>query len=978
MQREWMPYWLIVVFLFVIAQDIAAAPHHGDTFELSQPNGTMVPVRIWGDEFHQDVESLEGHTLVRDPETGWIQYADVDSRTGDLIPTQTRYGQGKRAPHSRKGLRADRKLVQKIRRAKQQALGYDEWISQGPWTAPSQTQLPEGISPAPAEPRRVMGLTILVNFPDQKSTFTQQDVYNFCNQVGYTANSNKGSIFEYYRDVSNGWLLYNNIVTAWVTVDKNKSYYDSGPGYGHVEEFITNALTKLQSQTNLDLSELTLNNGRAMALNIFYAGSASAGWAEGLWAHQGSYTGTTAVQGIRFRSYQMAGMGTGMSIGTFIHENGHMIMRWPDLYSYESPIHNNGVGRYCIMSSINQTNPIIPNPYFRQLAGWIDVEDIAGRAIGTQYSNLANSFSVFRYLRDSNEFYLMEARRREGRSATLPAEGLAIWHVHKEGDNTSADAGFPLVALIQADGMRHLETKGNTGDANDFYKSTGNSRFNASTNPSAKWHDGTNATIDIAEISAVAPTMTFKIGSTAAVTTYGLSVVGGQGSGSYSPGQVVPIIAPDSGASGSFVRWTSTNLNIANPVASATTVVMANASATVTANFQLPQVIPGTLTAKSAGYAGAVQWNTDVATMNESSVLEWVVRVAEPGLYRLRWSTGSASTGSAILQNLGTSIRLDTLQGVNSGNKGILLDAGTFKWRLTGSTGVVHFKQLSIERAYTLAVEGGTGAGQYVPGESVVVDATSPVNFFRWHSQGMDLEYPYESSLQFLMANSNVTLHSVTAVPYAIPGRIQAEAYHYHSVIGTASSQIGQNDQGLRMTADQSFVAYKLGTPPDHAVVKMRVNSFLGSAVLVLRFNDGWSDTLYVTASNGWTEQNSEARVMDANADVLEAQVIQGELDLDWLDFEVPLVNISKSTVKEPLSLQGIAGGLVYTLPQKSNVKIQIRDIHGNLIQKWNLGSQESGAHTLKLNANLDAGVYWVQLRAGQSVRTMRVVHLQN
>ena len=133
-------------------------------------------------------------------------------------------------------------------------------------------------------------------------------------------------------------------------------------------------------------------------------------------------------------------------------------MGWADLYSYED--HSNGVGRWCVMNSVNpSTNPQQPNPYFRNRAGWITVTDITGAARGTLYTHAANSHSAFTYVRNTKEFYFIEARRRSGRSSGLPGDGLLVWHVHTDGLNTYARKGFPLVALMQADGKEILKTE---------------------------------------------------------------------------------------------------------------------------------------------------------------------------------------------------------------------------------------------------------------------------------------------------------------------------------------------------------------------------------------------------------------------------------------------------------------------------------------------------------------------------------------
>ena len=49
--------------------------------------------------------------------------------------------------------------------------------------------------------------------------------------------------------------------------------------------------------------------------------------------------------------------------------------------------------------------------------------------------------------------------------------------------------------------------------------------------------------------------MTFKIGPDAEVVTYTLTVENGSGSGTYSPGEIVSISAPETGTGGTFLRW---------------------------------------------------------------------------------------------------------------------------------------------------------------------------------------------------------------------------------------------------------------------------------------------------------------------------------------------------------------------------------------------------------------------------------------
>ena len=75
----------VVAFAFLIPfSSSIAAPHEGEQFSLRQPDGTTVPVLVWGDEFHQDVESPDGYTLVRDKD-GWICYAILSADENEYI-----------------------------------------------------------------------------------------------------------------------------------------------------------------------------------------------------------------------------------------------------------------------------------------------------------------------------------------------------------------------------------------------------------------------------------------------------------------------------------------------------------------------------------------------------------------------------------------------------------------------------------------------------------------------------------------------------------------------------------------------------------------------------------------------------------------------------------------------------------------------------------------------------------------------------
>jgi len=342
---------------------------------------------------------------------------------------------------------------------------------------------------------KVAGLAVVVEFADVKAAHTQAEVDEFF-----------GSIYDYFYDVSNGRLEYTNVVTPIITLPNEKAYYDNpeNSALDNADILITDALNILNNM-NFDLSGVTVNGDTVVALNIFYAGGFTR---EGIYLHSGTYEGGAVVNGISFERYQITSMditGSGLpgSFGVVVHETGHLLFGWPDLYGPEELNRSNSIGDWCIMADNRDSlGGTPPNAYFKHLAGWIDTVDITNALPGTVFAIGANSDTAFVYRRNAREAYFIEARRHgEGRNKGIPGSGLAIWHIYKGG-----------VALVQADGRNDLEDRVNFGDDTDLFRLGVKTEFNSKTTPAAIWHDRKPSNIAITDISDTGAVMTFKIG----------------------------------------------------------------------------------------------------------------------------------------------------------------------------------------------------------------------------------------------------------------------------------------------------------------------------------------------------------------------------------------------------------------------------------------------------------------------------------
>jgi len=502
----------ISIFFCFIA--VYAAPYNGDEFEFSQPDGSSVAVLLFGDEFHIDAESPDGYTLIRD-DKGWICYAKLSANGNEYVSSGIRYTGKSTPPISvKKKLRINSNSIREKRQKKKEALGGGENEYRLP-----QKKLAKSSSDflsAPVVNDTTYGLVLIVNYPEanKKSSLTAA-------QVEYALNSptNSNSVWSYYYDVSNGKLMYKNIFSAIVTVDSSYSYYDDTSEYKRVPELITNALLKLRAELAKDpdlsyaFDKITTysRNGKptALALNILQAHTPR-NWAKGTWSHRGWYFGGGSVNGVYFYDYQLSALSGGtfntIPINTILHENGHMLMGWPDLYNYDNTI-KDYVGLYDIMNA----GTAMPNPYFREQAGWIDAIDITNA--NATLSHIANSHTAYVYKRNNNEMYYIEARAKTGRSSSIPGSGLIIWHIHARGDNMTLDSKYPYpqVAVVQANATSSNWVDWGSASSRAPFAGPDRASFSGNSIPAAVYYDNTISPINISEVSAAGSTMTFKI-----------------------------------------------------------------------------------------------------------------------------------------------------------------------------------------------------------------------------------------------------------------------------------------------------------------------------------------------------------------------------------------------------------------------------------------------------------------------------------
>jgi M6 family metalloprotease-like protein len=360
---------------------------------------------------------------------------------------------------------------------------------------------------------KVRGLVILVEFSDVKCAVKKKDVESLLNDEGYSGKGNYCSVRDYYLRMSGGALDYSNEVVGPITLPKHRQYYVERP-------FFTAVLDEIVAR-GVELSRYdSRREGILDAISFMYAGKTLyQGW---LWPH--NHVLDWESNGFKSNFYQITSLGLDaewLSIGTFCHESGHMLCRFPDLYDYGKRDgdfeRSAGLGRYCLMSSGNHLDggktPSPVSGYLRDLAGWCKrIRVNSPKQYKAEHDNYS---TVHVYETDSlNEYFLLENRSNLNLDAHLPSSGLAVYHCDTLGSNEWQGGTFNehyQCGLLQADGHLDLERNMNNGDRDDLYKKVEGLALSHATSPASNLWDGSESGLTIKNVSGDGDTMTFEV-----------------------------------------------------------------------------------------------------------------------------------------------------------------------------------------------------------------------------------------------------------------------------------------------------------------------------------------------------------------------------------------------------------------------------------------------------------------------------------
>jgi hypothetical protein len=168
---------------------------------------------------------------------------------------------------------------------------------------------------------------------------------------------------------------------------------------------------------------------------------------------------------------------------------------------------------YGSWNGVDGDSPAHPDAYCKVQLGWISPTTPTAYQASASLPAVEETQTAYKLWTSGaagSEYFLLENRQLLGFDAALPGRGLLLYHVDEAASQNND--WHPKVMVEQADGLWHLQSKTNYGDASDTFPGNGNKRaVNASTTPNTRSYSGTDTQVKIKNISNTSSSMTADI-----------------------------------------------------------------------------------------------------------------------------------------------------------------------------------------------------------------------------------------------------------------------------------------------------------------------------------------------------------------------------------------------------------------------------------------------------------------------------------
>ena len=468
-------------------------PAKSQLIKHTQPDGSVIEVRLCGDEFHHYYMTQDGDYVTLDSD-GYFKYTTLDAQNNPVASCE------------RATLKGNKAVSQSGIAMRNQELRAQNKKLRSTTFANSQRTPMHKVAQKSGESTDTRGLIILVNFTDKSFVTPYETIYDMMNKEGFTDNYGSiGSARDYFIAQSYGAFRPMFDIVGPITLSRNMSYYGSNDRYGsdmrpHV---MVSEACELASEMGLvDMSDYDLDNdGWVDLVYVIYAGNAESSGAPAstVWPHawniyQGANLEVT-VDGVRLDAYACSSELYDLSadvydgIGTFCHEYSHTL-GLPDMYDIDNSgamgMHYWSVmsaGNYCVEGYV----PLGYSAYERTFCGWLELNELEEAAKVVMPDLKDDKTAAYRISsHNENQYIILETRNQRGWDIGLDAEGMMVTAIDYDRqvwdqNGPNDDPSRQRIKLIPAD------NKWNTNSTHgDLYPYNGNDKLTSTSTPAMK------------------------------------------------------------------------------------------------------------------------------------------------------------------------------------------------------------------------------------------------------------------------------------------------------------------------------------------------------------------------------------------------------------------------------------------------------------------------------------------------------------
>ena len=508
----------------LVSINLQANPAHRGLVQMPQPDGTLLTVKLVGDEYYHFNTTADGYTILLNGQGAYV-YAQCDGM--NLVATDVlAHDEGQRSA-AELDLLADmpKGLVDEMAVASAHV-----------------RRVKRNVDLSNFDFENFRGLVILIDFTDKE--FASEDPQAFYTEMFSSENftgfhdpvtgrdvSCPGSVHDYFNDQSNGAFK--------PPFDVYGPYHAKNSTGGLIKASLCNSrattvFLKALTDANADVDFTLYDNNNDNKIDMVYflvAGYSSSygGNNSGyLWPHASSLFSTySTYDGKRIDRYasstELYGWESTPSsvtvegIGTIAHEFSH-VLGLPDFYdtNYETGGQSHDPGGWDVMAGGGDYNygrcPAGYNLFERYALGWANPHTINGDGLYTL--NPLNTSREGYLLRSpiADEYFTIENRQRTGWDAYLPGHGMLVFRVDSTDtgiwsqNKVNCDPNHNYFELLRAGNSTEGESSGDP-----FPGTTGNVMITNETEPSILTWGGYANFYNIAGIKEQDGVITFNI-----------------------------------------------------------------------------------------------------------------------------------------------------------------------------------------------------------------------------------------------------------------------------------------------------------------------------------------------------------------------------------------------------------------------------------------------------------------------------------